>query len=88
MGNTKTPNKVGALCYTLGMVLKVGGFYAAGVKGIALALSVQYATNSLILIWMDPGSKWKRIDVQEALLREERVSAFTRLKGLREPGDA
>jgi len=84
-GNTEAPNKVAALCYTLGMILKVGGFYAAGVKGMALALSVQYAANSLILIWMDPGSKWKRLDVQEAMLREERVSTFSGLQASKSP---
>jgi putative peptidoglycan lipid II flippase len=50
MGNTATPNKVAVLCYTLGLILKVIGFYAAGINGMALALSLQYVTTCFLLI--------------------------------------
>jgi putative peptidoglycan lipid II flippase len=50
MGNTTTPTKIAALCYSLGLVLKVTGFYVAGVNGMALALSLQYGATSFLLV--------------------------------------
>ena len=40
MGDTRTPTKIGILTYAFGLLLKVAGFGFAGIKGMALAVSL------------------------------------------------
>lgn len=48
-GDTVTPTRIGVIGYTLGLVLKVGGFYLYGVLGIAIGTSIYYLFNALAL---------------------------------------
>lgn len=49
MGNTATPVKVGVIGYTLGIILRIGGFFIFGVVGIAIATTIYYSLNFLVL---------------------------------------
>jgi len=49
LGNTVVPTVVGSSVYTAGLVLRIGLFYWMGVLGIAVAISVQAATNAVAL---------------------------------------
>jgi len=48
-GNTKTPTIIGSIGYTLGIGLKVMGFYCWGVFGLALGTTFYYIFNT---IWL------------------------------------
>ncbi len=48
-GNTRMPVRIDALVFTLGLVLKVTGFAAFGVLGLALAASSQAVLSALAL---------------------------------------
>ena len=39
-GDTATPTKIGIVVYTIGLALKVAGFFLGGLTGIAVAISV------------------------------------------------
>ena len=47
--DTKTPTIIGVYGFTIGIVLKVVGFYSFGVIGIALGTSVYYFINAIAL---------------------------------------
>lgn len=49
LGDTSTPTRIGVVGFTLGIGLKVGGFYLFGVLGIALGTSVYYLLNAVLL---------------------------------------
>lgn len=49
MGNTRTPTKIDALCYTIGIPLRILGFKLFGVVGIALGTSAFYILDGLLL---------------------------------------
>lgn len=49
MSDTATPTKVGAVGFTLGIFLKVGGFLWIGVWGIALGTGLYMTFNSLVM---------------------------------------
>ncbi len=49
IGDTKTPTKASVLGYTLGLALKIGGFYSAGLVGLAVGTSAYYLINGLML---------------------------------------
>lgn len=48
-GDTTTPTRVGVAGFTLGIFLKIGGFYLLGVVGIALGATLYYLLNALLL---------------------------------------
>ena len=48
-GNTTTPTKIGAFGFTIGIILKIGGFYLWGVLGIAIGTSLYYFLNLVLL---------------------------------------
>lgn len=48
-GDTKTPTKIGAAGYSIGIALKIAGFYCFGVLGIALGTTIYYILNA---IWL------------------------------------
>jgi len=48
-GDTRTPTTVAIVAFLLGVVLKVGGFVAAGVNGMAIAATLAAAGYSLTL---------------------------------------
>lgn len=49
MGDTVTPTRIGILSYTLGIPLKIAGFLAGGILGLALATSVYYLVSMAAL---------------------------------------
>ena len=51
IGNTKTPTHIGILGYTVGIFLKIGGFYYYGVIGVAIAASMYYTLNAGMLYY-------------------------------------
>ncbi|MHB8171591.1 MAG: lipid II flippase MurJ [Thermincolia bacterium] len=48
-GSTVTPTRIGAMGFTLGIVLKVTGFYLFGLIGIAIGTTLYYMLNVLVL---------------------------------------
>ena len=48
-GNTTTPTKIGVFGFTIGIFLKLGGFYLWGIIGIAIGTSLHYFINLLLL---------------------------------------
>jgi len=48
-GNTATPTKLLILSFTVGIFLKLGGFYFWGVLGIAIGTSLYYFLNLILL---------------------------------------
>jgi len=48
-GNTATPTKIGIFGFTIGIFLKLGGFYLWGIIGIAVGISLYYFLNSILL---------------------------------------
>lgn len=48
-GDTKTPTMIGILGFSAGIVLKVIGFYWAGVLGLAIGTTVYYIANAILL---------------------------------------
>lgn len=50
-GNTRTPTKIGVLGFTLGLGLKLAGFWLWGVVGIAVGTSLYYGFNAFLLKW-------------------------------------
>lgn len=49
-GNTKTPTKVGVFGFTVGLALKVVGFFQFGLVGIAAGTTLYYVLNFLVLM--------------------------------------
>ena len=49
LGDTKTPTKLSVLGYTIGVALKVGGFYWGGLMGLAAGTSLYYLLNGAML---------------------------------------
>lgn len=47
--NTATPAKIGVVAYTLGIALKIAGFFVAGIFGMALALSIHNFVHIALL---------------------------------------
>ncbi len=48
-GDTNTPAKIQMLTYSIGMVMKFGGFIVGGLLGITVAISVSYALEGILL---------------------------------------
>lgn len=49
MADTRTPTKIGAAGFTVGIALKISGFYLFGLLGIALGASLHYALTAAAL---------------------------------------
>jgi putative peptidoglycan lipid II flippase len=49
MGHASTPNRIGGIAYTLGILFRFVGFYVAGIKGIAVGTTCYYCLNLLLL---------------------------------------
>jgi putative peptidoglycan lipid II flippase len=49
LGDTKSPTIVGAVAYTLGLIIKILMFYYAGVLGLALGVSIYYIIAVLLM---------------------------------------
>jgi len=48
-GNTRTPTKIGIFGFTIGLVMKVVGFWYWGILGIAVGTSLYYLLNVFLL---------------------------------------
>lgn len=48
-GDTYTPTKLGAIAYTAGLAFRLGGFYVAGIRGIAVATSAWIVLHCVLL---------------------------------------
>lgn len=48
-GNTVTPTKIGVATYTLGIAMKLAGFFFLGLTGIALAISISTLVQTIFL---------------------------------------
>lgn len=48
-GNTTTPTRIGVFGFTIGLVLKIGGFFWLGIMGIALGSTIYYMLNAILL---------------------------------------
>ena len=48
-GNTVTPTKIGVATYTIGIGMKLAGFFLMGLTGIALAISISTLIQSILL---------------------------------------
>jgi putative peptidoglycan lipid II flippase len=48
-GDTTIPTRIGVFGFTLGVGMKIGGFYLGGLSGLALGTSVFYILNTLLL---------------------------------------
>jgi len=51
IGRSDKPSQIGVVSYSIGIGLKVIGFLVAGIKGIALAVSVYYLLHACLLYW-------------------------------------
>lgn len=49
MGDTRTPAKIGFAVYTVGIVLRIAGFFAGGLAGMAVAVSCWAGLNYLVM---------------------------------------
>lgn len=49
MGDTRTPAKIGFAVYTIGIVLRIVGFFAGGLPGMALAVSCWAGLNYIVM---------------------------------------
>lgn len=52
MSDTETPTKIGAVGFTLGIGLKIGGFLLFGVFGVAAATGLYMAFNSIAMYYI------------------------------------
>ncbi|PCJ22087.1 MAG: virulence factor MviN [Gammaproteobacteria bacterium] len=50
-GETKLPTKIGVVGFTLGMLIKVVGFYLGGILGLACGASLYYMMNFILLYY-------------------------------------
>ena len=57
IGETRTPTRIGVIGFTLGIALKVAGFYYAGVYGLALGTTIYYLMNAAVMY----GALWRHI---------------------------
>lgn len=48
-GDTKTPTTIMSLAYTIGIVLKIAGFWMFGLIGLALATSIYYSIYPIVM---------------------------------------
>jgi len=71
MGDTHTPTRIDALCYTLGIPLRVLGFRWFGVVGIAAATSIFYMLDGLLLrialnraVFAPAPDEWQALEAQ------------------------
>jgi len=48
-GNTKTPTRIGMIGFTLGLGLKIGGFFIKGVLGLAIGTSIYQFLVAVVL---------------------------------------
>jgi peptidoglycan biosynthesis protein MviN/MurJ (putative lipid II flippase) len=62
-GNTVIPTKIGVYTYTLGVALKIAGFFLAGLTGIAFAISLSTLVQAVLLF---------------SFLQPQRLPAFTK----------
>ncbi len=53
-GDTETPTRIGVVSFTVGIGLKVLGFYVMGVWGIAAGATVHYVLMGVLLLHADP----------------------------------
>lgn len=54
LGDTRTPTKLSVVGYTLGVAMKVGGFYWGGLMGLAVGTSLYYLVNGVMLaVWLE-----------------------------------
>jgi putative peptidoglycan lipid II flippase len=49
IGDTETPSKVGAVMFTVGLVVKIAGAIGGGLQGLALAITASHVCNWLAL---------------------------------------
>ncbi len=49
-GDTKTPTRVGVVGFTIGILLKIVGFWGFGVVGVALASGIYSTGNSVVML--------------------------------------
>jgi peptidoglycan biosynthesis protein MviN/MurJ (putative lipid II flippase) len=47
--DTVTPTRIGAVVFTLGITLKISGFFLFGILGIAIGSSVHYLLAAAVL---------------------------------------
>ena len=52
MHDTKTPTTIGVIGFTIGVVLKIGGFLLYGVWGVAISTGVYMTLNSVAMYWI------------------------------------
>lgn len=65
-GNTTTPTKIGVFGFTVGIFLKLGGFYLWGILGIAIGTSMYYFLNLILLRYILLNKLKKRISDNQA----------------------
>lgn len=67
-GDTRSPTIIGVIGFSIGIVLKVGGFFLFGVIGIAAATTIYYLFNVVIL---ETVLTWK---IRKALTRHDSIA--------------
>jgi len=48
-GDTRTPTQVGVIAYTMGMGVKIAGYYAGGIMGMAISVSAYAVVYCMVL---------------------------------------
>jgi putative peptidoglycan lipid II flippase len=68
-GDTRTPTRVGMIAFTIGVGMKFAGFYAGGLMGLAVAVSV-YAVVYCIVLYVTLERQVNRLLAAKPLVTE------------------
>lgn len=78
-GDTKTPARIGVQVFTFGFALKIAGFYVAGIKGIAMAVTL-WAVLQAIIMWVVLERRTRKLMETEVPIAETAVEPLAAMR--------